>query len=340
VTCPAAAGPWWCEGSRGSGSRRGWRTRALSRGAGACRSCQLGVQSETQLPFASLHQLLRPVLGHVDQLPLRLRSPDRRRGARRARDPAANGRPTPALILARCSGVSHRRFRLARKASITLAIAFASETALGRTSASATKDSSANVARDDRNATHPMVRLGQSGRLQCAERRRHGSSAETTGLPLKGKSAARPLIACSACDERSPASAATGNSSVSTTPKFSSAADEQHKPRGDVRSLLHSHWRCGSLELCCAEARVRRGDRAATPSSYGNRSRGAMSLRSCCSSNWGELRALELAPAHATRATAPGCLLPARVRGTSMHGCPEPSARASHPSCRQSGTPS
>ena len=32
-----------------------------------------GVQPETNLPFAGLHQLLRPVLAHVDQLPLRQR---------------------------------------------------------------------------------------------------------------------------------------------------------------------------------------------------------------------------------------------------------------------------
>jgi hypothetical protein len=40
------------------------------RGSGACRcSPQTGVQSEAQLPFAGLHQLLRPVRGRAAELP-------------------------------------------------------------------------------------------------------------------------------------------------------------------------------------------------------------------------------------------------------------------------------
>ena len=53
---------------RGSGSRRCWRTRASERSDMRVLACA-GVEAESALPFAALHQLLRPVLRHLEKVP-------------------------------------------------------------------------------------------------------------------------------------------------------------------------------------------------------------------------------------------------------------------------------
>ena len=42
---------------------------ARERGAGMQVLSGAGIESEAQLPFAALHQLVRPILGHVESLP-------------------------------------------------------------------------------------------------------------------------------------------------------------------------------------------------------------------------------------------------------------------------------
>ena len=70
-----------------------------------------GVQSEAHLPFAGLHQLLRPVLGHADELP----GPQRDARARRVRHGRADGAPDLFLIALAALELRQRGRRATRR---------------------------------------------------------------------------------------------------------------------------------------------------------------------------------------------------------------------------------
>src|SRR5690348_16607017 len=59
----------WCAARRASASPPCWRRRVRARAHGMLILTATGVQSEAHLSFAGLHQLLRPLLAEVGDLP-------------------------------------------------------------------------------------------------------------------------------------------------------------------------------------------------------------------------------------------------------------------------------